>query len=65
MLTVFALGADKMTVTVGTGNQEFHPVYHMVGNIHNDMRCAHHDVVVPLVFLAIPKGEQRHCNWYR
>ena len=65
MLTVFALGADKTTVTVGTGNQEFHPVYHTVGNIHNDMRRAHHDAVVPLAFLAIPKGEQRHRNWCR
>lgn len=56
MLTIVALGADKTTVTVGTGNQEFHPVYYTVANIHNDMRRSHRDAVAPLAFLAIPKG---------
>ena len=56
MLTVVALGADKTTVTVSTGNQEFHPIYYMVVNIHNDMRRSHRDAVAPLAFLAIPKG---------
>lgn len=56
MLSVLALGADKTTVTVGTGNQEFHPVYHTMGNVHNDMRRAHRDAVGVLAFLPIPKG---------
>ena len=56
MLVTVVLGSDKTTVTVGTGNQEFHPVYGSVGNIHNDMRRAHREAVVPIAFLPIPKG---------
>ncbi|KDQ58372.1 hypothetical protein JAAARDRAFT_128445 [Jaapia argillacea MUCL 33604] len=56
MLVPIILGADKTTVSVGTGNQEFHPVYICAGNIHNEMRRSHRDAVVPLAFLSIPKG---------
>ena len=56
MLVPIILGADKTTVSVATGNQEFHPLYMSLGNIHNDMRRAHRDSVVPLAFLAIPTG---------
>ena len=55
MLTPVVLGADKTTVSVATGHQEFHPVYMSLGNVHNEMRRAHHDAVIPLAFLAIPK----------
>ncbi|KAI0685977.1 hypothetical protein C8T65DRAFT_517206, partial [Cerioporus squamosus] len=55
MMLPIILGADKTTVSVGTGNQEFHPVYMSIGNIHNDVRRAHRDSVVPVAFLAIPK----------
>ncbi|KAI1781964.1 hypothetical protein LXA43DRAFT_907186 [Ganoderma leucocontextum] len=58
MLTTFMLGADKTTVSVATGNQVFHPVYHTVGNVHNDTRCAHRDAVGILAFLPIPKGDR-------
>lgn len=51
------LGADKTTVSVATGHQEFHPVYMSVGNIHNNMRRAHGDGVIPLAFLSIPKSK--------
>ncbi len=56
MLIPIILGADKTTVSVTTGNQEFHPLYMSLGNIHNDMRRAHRKSVVPIAFLAIPKG---------
>ena len=56
MLVSAVLGADKTTVSVATGNQEFHPLYMSLGNIHNEMRRAHRDSVVPLAFLAIPTG---------
>ncbi len=56
MLFVVALGADKTTVSVATGNQEYHPLYVSAGNIHNEMRRAHCDAVMPLAFLPIPKG---------
>ena len=56
MLMPVGLGADKTTVTVGTGNQDFHPMYTFVGNIHNEMRKAHRDAVTPVAFLPIAKG---------
>lgn len=59
MLTTVVLGADKTTVSVATGHQEYHPVYMSMGNLHNEMRRAHRDAVIPLAFLAIPKRESR------
>ncbi|KAH9951837.1 hypothetical protein B0H21DRAFT_843134 [Amylocystis lapponica] len=56
MLVPTILGADKTTVSVATGNQEFHPLYMSLGNIHNEMRRAHCDAIVPLAFLSIPKA---------
>lgn len=55
MLTTVILGADKTTVSVATGHQEYHPLYMSLGNIHNHMRRAHRDAVIPIAFLAIPK----------
>jgi hypothetical protein len=57
MLVLVILGADKTTVTAATGNQEFHPVYVSIGNVHNTVRRGHRDAVVPLAFLSIPKGD--------
>ncbi len=57
MFAPFDLAADKTTVSVATGNQEFHPLYMMSANVTNEMRRAHRDAIVPLAFLAIPKGE--------
>lgn len=56
MVVPVVLGADKTTVSVATGHQEYHPVYMSIGNVHNDMRHAHRDSVVPVAFLAIPKS---------
>ncbi|KAH9839287.1 uncharacterized protein C8Q71DRAFT_795564 [Rhodofomes roseus] len=56
MLTTVILGADKTTVSVGTGGQEFHPVYMSIGNVHNSVRRAHKDAIIPVAFLAIPKA---------
>ena len=51
------LGSDKTTVSVGTGNNEYYPVYLSIGNIHNNVRRAHRNGLVLLGFLAIPKSE--------
>ena len=56
MLSQIILGSDKTTVSVGTGNTEFHPLYMSIGNVHNEVRRAHKDAVIPIAFLAIPKG---------
>lgn len=56
MLCPIILGSDKTTVSVATGNVEYHPLYLSIGNVHNSVRRAHHNAVVPIGFLAIPKG---------
>lgn len=56
MFVPIVLGADKTTVTVGTGNVEYHPLYLTTGNVHNRLRRAHRNAVIPIGFLAIPKG---------
>lgn len=56
MLVLIILGADKTTVSVATGNQEYHPVYTSPGNVHNDVRRTHRDALIPIAFLATPKG---------
>jgi len=55
MMLSIIMGADKTTVSVATGATEYHPLYLSPGNVHNDIRRAHHEAIVPLVFLSIPK----------
>jgi hypothetical protein len=50
------LGSDKTVVSVMTGGTEYHPVYLMLSNIHNNVKRAHRNAIVPIAFLAIPKG---------
>lgn len=47
-------------VSVGTGNNEYWPIYLSIGNIHNNVRRAHRDGVVLLGFLPIAKSKW-HC----
>lgn len=56
MFVPIILGSDKTTVSVGTGNTEFWPLYGSVGNIHNGTRRAHGEGFVLIGFLSIPKG---------
>ncbi|TBU36336.1 hypothetical protein BD309DRAFT_995644 [Dichomitus squalens] len=60
MLVPLILGADKTTVSVATGHQEFHPVYASAGNLDNSMRRAHGEGVIPAAFLPIPKTVRQH-----
>ncbi|KAI9060958.1 hypothetical protein FKP32DRAFT_1613349 [Trametes sanguinea] len=62
MFTPVCIAADKTTASVATGNQEFHPVYAMSGNVTNEMRRSHRDAVVPIGFLPIPKAEAEYAN---
>ncbi|KAF8451037.1 hypothetical protein L210DRAFT_3609213 [Boletus edulis BED1] len=55
------LGSDKTTVSVRTGQNDYHPIYLSVGNVHNNIRRAHHNALVLLGFLAIPK-RKKHTN---
>ncbi|OJT03664.1 hypothetical protein TRAPUB_5692 [Trametes pubescens] len=45
-----------------TGHQSFHPVYVSAGNIHNEMRRAHRQGVMPLAFLPIPTCAREHLK---
>ncbi|KAI0808970.1 hypothetical protein BC629DRAFT_1480632 [Irpex lacteus] len=60
MLCPVISGADKTTVSVATGQTEYHPVYASCGNLKNAMRRAHREGVVPVAFLAIPKGTREY-----
>ena len=56
MCVPIILGSDKTTVSVGTGDIEYHPLYLSIGTIHNLVCHAHCNGVVLIGFLAIPKG---------
>ncbi|KAF9790606.1 hypothetical protein BJ322DRAFT_1104263 [Thelephora terrestris] len=56
------LGSDKTTVSVATGQNEYHPVYLSVGNVHNHLRRAHKDALVLIGFLPIPKGARKDTD---
>ncbi|KAF8502848.1 hypothetical protein F5888DRAFT_1607397 [Russula emetica] len=62
MFVPIILGSDKTTVSVGTGNNEYWPVYMSIGNIHNNVRRAHRNGVVLLGFLAIPKTKREYSS---
>ncbi|KAF8257099.1 hypothetical protein EI94DRAFT_1774628 [Lactarius quietus] len=56
MLIPVVASSDKMTVSVVTGHQEYHPVYVSLGNITNTTWCGHGNGVDPIAFLPIPKS---------
>jgi hypothetical protein len=61
MFIPIILGSDKTTVSVATGQHEYHPIYISVGNVRNHIRRAHKDALVLIGFLPIPKGK-RHIG---
>jgi hypothetical protein len=50
------LGSDKTTISVGTGNNEYYPLYLSIGNVLNNVRHAHRDTIAVIGFLAMPKS---------
>ena len=38
MFVPIVLGSDKTTVSVGTGDIEYHPLYFSLGPFHNSIR---------------------------
>lgn len=65
MYTPIFLGSDKTTVSVATGDVEYHPAYLSLGNPHNNMHRAHRNTVMPFVFLAIPKSASHSALLFR
>ncbi|KAJ7763790.1 hypothetical protein B0H16DRAFT_1718433 [Mycena metata] len=62
MYTPLFFGSDKTTVSVATGDVEYHPGYMSLGNLHNTIRRGHRNGVVPFVFFAIPKSDRKYDN---
>ncbi|KAI6033974.1 hypothetical protein BKA83DRAFT_4121280 [Pisolithus microcarpus] len=56
------LGSDKMTVSVATSQNDYWLVYLSVGNIHNNVQCAHCSGVELLAFLMIPKAVKKYTD---
>ncbi|KAF8267188.1 hypothetical protein EI94DRAFT_1841439, partial [Lactarius quietus] len=56
LLVPIILGSDKTTVSVATGQNEYHFLYLSIGNVHNNVCRAHRNAVVLLGLLAIPKS---------
>ncbi|KAG2117191.1 uncharacterized protein F5147DRAFT_757948 [Suillus discolor] len=56
------LSSDKTTVSVGTGNNEYYPLYASIGNICNNVRRAHRDGLAIIGFLAMPKTTKEHAD---
>ena len=62
MFVPVCAGSDKTTTTVGTGQQEYHPVYESPGNFSNIARRSRGNAVLPVAFLPIPKSLFVHIN---
>ncbi|KAH9960362.1 hypothetical protein BGW80DRAFT_1438862 [Lactifluus volemus] len=60
MFVPIIAGSDKTTVSVATGNQEYHPVYMSPGNLSNIARRAHTNAFLPIAFLPIPKTSKKN-----
>lgn len=56
MLVPIILGSDKTMVSVATGQNDYYPLYLSIGNVHNNTRRAHQNLLVLVAFLAIPKS---------
>ncbi|KAJ7815221.1 hypothetical protein B0H13DRAFT_1924296 [Mycena leptocephala] len=56
------LGSDKTTVSVGTGNTEFYPLYEGVRNLFIGARRAHRYGLSIMAFLSIPKTTRDYAN---
>jgi hypothetical protein len=57
MFVPIILGSDKTIVSVGTGNNEYWPLYMSAGNFHNAVRRARGNAVMLIGFLSIPKSK--------
>jgi len=55
MFVSIILGSNKTTVTVGTGDIKYHPLYFSVGNIQNSVWRAHRNTIIPIGFWLFRK----------
>ncbi|KAJ3519266.1 hypothetical protein NM688_g9324 [Phlebia brevispora] len=62
MYCPFVIGSDKTTVSVAMGQNDYWPLYFSWGNVWNNVRRAHRNVLVVLGFLAIPKADKQSAK---
>ncbi|KAG1813580.1 uncharacterized protein BJ212DRAFT_1447802 [Suillus subaureus] len=62
VLVPIILSSDKTTISVGTGNNEYYHLYALISNVCNNVQCAHHDALVIIGFLIIPKTDRKHSK---
>ncbi|TFK60533.1 hypothetical protein BDN72DRAFT_939822 [Pluteus cervinus] len=60
MFAPVVLGSDKTTVSVATGQNDYHPLYASLGNLQNHVRRSHRNSVSVVGFLAMPKADHEH-----
>ncbi|KAG1734391.1 uncharacterized protein EDB91DRAFT_1238421 [Suillus paluster] len=56
------LGSDKTTVSDATGQNDYYPLYASIGNVQNNVCCAHQNAVAVIGFLAMPKTTKQHAE---
>ncbi|TDL13740.1 hypothetical protein BD410DRAFT_817270 [Rickenella mellea] len=62
MFVPIILGSDKTTVSVATGQNDYYPLYLSIGNVHNNVRRAHRNAVLPIAFLSMPKTDKKYSS---
>ena len=50
------LGSDKTTMSIGTENNAYYPLYLSIRNMRNHIRHAHRDTLILVGFLTISKS---------
>ncbi|KAG2040104.1 hypothetical protein BDR03DRAFT_1034319 [Suillus americanus] len=53
------LRSNKTTVSVATGQNNYYPLYVSIGNVWNNVRCAHRNAVTVVGFFAMPKTKTK------
>ena len=57
MFVPTVVGSDGTVVSVATGQNEYHPIYLSIGNVHNQVWRAWRGALVLIGFLAILKSQ--------
>ncbi|KAG2052446.1 hypothetical protein BDR06DRAFT_983134 [Suillus hirtellus] len=56
------LGSNKTTVSVTTGQNNFYLLYLSIGNVHNNVWHAHHNALVLVGSMEIPRTNKKGVN---
>ncbi|KXN87059.1 Cytochrome P450 3A41, partial [Leucoagaricus sp. SymC.cos] len=62
MFAPIVLGSDKTTVSVATGQNDYYPLYALLGNLQNDACHSHSNTMTIISFLTIPKADKEYEN---